>query len=113
MASPNLTDEDRRFLRDYLEALDRDFSAVVETVTVFGSKARGEATPESDLDVLVLINRGDWRLKWRIADTAYGLAVGTAVVPSVKVYTRQEWERLQWLGSEFYAAVAHDGVAAA
>ena len=113
MVAPGLTQEDRRFLAAYRDALAYDFGDVVERVIVFGSKARGEATVESDLDILVIVRSGDWRLKWNIADAAYGLAIGTSVVPSVKVYTHQEWEHLRQLGSEFYEAVVHDGVAAA
>jgi uncharacterized protein len=113
MPSPNLTHEDRALLNAFRRWLDKDLGDTVESVTVFGSKARGEATPDSDLDILVLVKAGDWRLKWRVADIAYGLAVGTNVVPSVKVYTRSEWDRLRDIESEFYDSVAQDGIAAA
>jgi uncharacterized protein len=111
--SPNLTDDDRSFLASYREALHESFGDIVEDVIVFGSKARGEATDDSDLDVLVLVRHSDWRLKWRIADVAYGLAIGTDVVPSVKVYARHEWDRLGEMRSEFQSAISRDGVAAA
>lgn len=113
MSSPNLTGEDRRLLDAFRAALKQDFDDVVETITVFGSKARGEATSESDLDILVVVDSGDWRLKWNIADVAYGLAIGTDVVPSVKVYTRQEWHRLRDMKSGFYDDVLRDGIVAA
>ena len=90
----------------------RDFGTVVREIVVFGSKARGEATEDSDLDILVLIDAGDWRLKDQIADVAYELAIGTEVVPTVLVYTVAEWNRLDRIGSAFHAAVKHEGVAA-
>jgi hypothetical protein len=34
-----------------------------------------------------VIEEGDWRLKSELADVAYELAIGTDIVPSVKIYT--------------------------
>lgn len=35
----------------------------IEEVILFGSTARGEATPSSDLDLLVITNEEDFRLR--------------------------------------------------
>ena len=112
MGRPNLSAADRHLLDRFRTTVMRDFGHVVRDITVFGSKARGEATDESDLDILVLIEAGDWRLKDQIADIAYELAIGTDVVPSVVVYTVAEWDYLDHIGSIFRAAVTRDGVAA-
>ena len=42
-------------LRLYVEALGRHFGERLVSVVVFGSQARGEARPESDLDVLIVV----------------------------------------------------------
>jgi predicted nucleotidyltransferase len=47
-------DPDRRDLDRYLVALDRRFGTDLVSVVLFGSRARGEARPESDLDVLIV-----------------------------------------------------------
>lgn len=112
MNAGKLTPADRRLLDEFRERLNRDFGGVVDAIVVFGSKARGEATKDSDLDILVLIEAGDWRLKDQIADVAYDLAIGTDVVPTVMVYTTSEWDYLARIGSTFRAAVEDDGVAA-
>lgn len=112
MGSPSLTVEDRRLLNAFRETVTREFGAAVREILVFGSKARGDSTAESDLDILVLIDAGDWRFKDQIADVAYDLAIKTEVVPSVVVYTLTEWDHLGRVGSTFQAAVTHDGVPA-
>jgi predicted nucleotidyltransferase len=110
MRTLHLTHEDQALLDSFRLALRERFGDVAKSITVYGSKARGEATEESDLDLLLLIEEGDWRLKWDIADVAYDLAIGTNVVPSVKVLTIAEWDRLREMESVFREEVERDGV---
>jgi uncharacterized protein len=110
MSRPQLTREERAWLDSYRSELARRYGALITDAIVFGSKARGEATDDSDLDLLVVIEDGDWRLKWDIADVAYSMALGTDVVPSIQVYTTTEWETLRRRRSVFLDAVERDGV---
>ena len=50
---------EQSWLNDYRQALDSDFPDLVEDIVIFGSKARGDAGPDSDLDVLVVIREAD------------------------------------------------------
>jgi predicted nucleotidyltransferase len=83
---------------------------LVKDFIIFGSKARGDAKPDSDLDVLVVIREGDWRLKDALALPGYDLAIGTDVVPSILICTIDEWHRLKDRRSAFRDAVERDGV---
>ena len=51
-------------LRKHREEL---FAMGIEHVAIFGSTARGEATPKSDLDLLITL-RSDMRLGWDYFD---------------------------------------------
>ncbi len=55
----------------------------VHEVRVFGSMARGDATWESDLDVLVVVDRLDHSIEKYISDYAWeaGFEDGIVVVP--------------------------------
>src|SRR4051812_11409247 len=72
LASAQLSDEERRVIELWLERLQAALD--VEAVWLFGSRARGDAGPESDVDLLV-ITRGDprrdrdhvWKLLWDVA----------------------------------------------
>jgi len=105
-----LTQEEELWLKSYGQALARQFPGLVEQIVIFGSKARGTATTDSDLDILVVIREGDWRLKDLVTAPGYELSLGTEVVPSIMVYTREEWGQRRRDGAPFWQVVNRDGV---
>ena len=88
---PALDDNEKRWLEGYVERLRTTPGALVERVVVYGSKARGDAGPESDVDVLVLVRDGPGavetagNLVYRDVDNSYG------VNHSIVVRTTAQW----------------------
>lgn len=105
-----MTPEEQEWLRRYGERLQERFPSLVERLIVFGSKARGDWTADSDLDIVVLITHGDWRAKDDVAGVGHDLAIGTVVVPSLLVFTVDEWAAFQRKRAPFWQAVERDGV---
>lgn len=105
-----LTSEEEIWLKSYREALVQQFPGVAEQIIIFGSKAKGTATEDSDLDLLVVIREGDWRVKDAITQPGYLLAVDTNAVPSIIVLTKEEWESLHRREAPFWQTVQRDGV---
>ena len=108
-----LTQEEEQWLRNYQQILIRRFPGLIEQIVIFGSKARETATADSDLDILIVIREGGWRLKDLITEPGYELSLGTDVVPSIMVYTREEWEQHRRDEAPFWQTVHRDGVVVA
>ena len=106
-----LTREEQQWLDAYHETLTNRFPGVVEQLIIFGSKARGEATADSDLDVMLIIRSGTWQDKEALTRPGHLLAVGTDVVPSFVVYTVDEWETRRQNRSPLWQTTIRDGVA--
>ena len=89
---PTLEPNERRWLESYLERLKKAPGGLLERVVVYGSKARGDAGPTSDVDVLVLVGgapdavRNAWRL-------ACGDDDPDGVDHNVVVRTEADWLR--------------------
>ena len=111
LLSMRLMPEDQTWLEAYRRALAQQFPTLVQHLIFFGSKARGTATADSDLDLLVVIQHGDWRLKDAVTEAGHLLAIGMDVVPSIIVLTMEEWGRLQQRAAPFWQTVTRDGVA--
>ena len=105
-----LTREERIWLEAYQKTLEAQFADLVKDIIIFGSKARGSSNEDSDLDVLVVIHKGNWETKKSVADPGYMLAIGTEVVPSLIVLTAEEWVYHQNCEAPFWQTVTRDGI---
>jgi len=81
-------------------------------IALYGSAARGERTPESDYDVLVIVATPLSRQERREIYHAIGeLEIGLDVVISLAIITREQWASPVMRGAPYHAAVVRDGIA--
>lgn len=85
------------------EAIDSDVQAVI----VFGSVARGEATPESDIDLAVIASSA-WDKRVELQDT---VRVRLGNQCDVLCFTEPEFGRLADAGEPVVSDIVRDGVA--
>ncbi len=85
----------------------------VERVVLFGSKARGSDTRESDIDLLILTRETlDQAAKARIVEALFDLQLELGVVLSTLVAGIDEWERGYFQVLPIHSEVDRDGVLA-
>ena len=105
-----LTPAEQAWLDEYRQTLARDYPGLVEDIVIFGSKARGDAGPDSDLDVLVVVGEADRQTRREVRHAGHLLSVLGNALPSIMVYSRTEWSERGRDGSAFHRAVTRDGV---
>lgn len=106
-ALPQLTQEQVVSLASAIERIIKALQP--ERVYVFGSHAKGSATAESDVDLLMIVPESDLPAHRR--DQLAYQAVGPHIVPlDILVMTRQEFERRLPAVSSLPAAVEREGV---
>ena len=109
-AARTLHPEEREWLDQFREMLATRFADVLVDMVLYGSKARGDAREDSDIDVLLVVSDAAAHLKRPLTQLAHELAATSYALPSIVAYTEAEWARLGRLGSPFRAAVERDGV---
>jgi len=83
----------------------------LSSVILFGSGARGDAEPDSDLDVLVVTEgHADEPTREWISECAWEAGFDSWIVVVPIVYSRSEWERSPERYSLLAQAVERDGV---
>ena len=102
--------EEQTWLDEYRKALRERHPGTVLRMVIYGSKARGDAREDSDLDVLLVVRDGTDHLKILLREIGYELAAVSWAVPSIMAYTQAEWDRLKDLRSAYRESVERDGV---
>ena len=103
---------DLSLVKDFQRRLPPEVACRVRGIRLFGSRARGQAEPDSDLDVLVLVDRYDPQLEHEIEDAAYAAMWDDEfrVILSLKVFSEQEFSDLIRRGWSFFRAIQREGI---
>lgn len=101
---------EQAWLDEYRNTLRTRHPGVVARLAIYGSKARGDARADSDLDVLLVVNDDAGHLKRPLRAIGYDLAAEGYAVPSIMAFTQTEWDRLEDVRSPYRQSIDRDGV---
>lgn len=82
----------------------------IDRLILFGSRARGDHAPHSDYDVLVVLPEKDRSVIDALYDATMAVLFRTHRLISLKIYRRDEFDRLASLPSPFLRNVLREGV---
>ncbi len=106
-----LTEEMKNELLEKIKAADR-----IDRIIFFGSEAAGTAGPDSDIDLIVVLDRGTSPGNFQESSANY-LQISRAIREIEKkhsidllVYTRPEFEKIKASGSIFIRRVLREGI---
>jgi predicted nucleotidyltransferase len=105
-----LSEKEQLLLKEFQGLLFKFFPGEIQEIRVFGSRARGQATAESDLDVLVVTQHEDYHMSDRIIDLACDLLLKHHVYISPKVMSRRHFDQLEAMDSDFLYHVKKEGI---
>jgi predicted nucleotidyltransferase len=103
---PHLTAEDQCVLVRILERLVEVYQP--DRIYLFGSKARGDAGPDSDYDILVLVEHPTEPL-YRLSQRGFRALRGIAAAVDVVVWDRVTFDARLHLPASFPATVVREG----
>ena len=105
-----LSDTERAAITAYVQAIRRQYPERIQAVALFGSKARGDDDPESDIDLLVICDSEDRQFRsalWRIASE---ISLEKSVLISVRIYSQERWQRARQIGLPFTSEIISDSI---
>ena len=111
MIDAPLADNEREMLEKLMAAVRARFGDLLIEARLFGSKARGDSDPESDIDVWLLFEREltreeqDWLL-----DLSMRLDLEYRTVTTTMARPRWLWEETGYKHTDFALALQEEGV---
>ncbi|MBI3925640.1 MAG: nucleotidyltransferase domain-containing protein [Armatimonadetes bacterium] len=108
----SLSPLERRAAEDFAARVRRDLGDCVLDIRVFGSRARGEAREDSDLDIWVLLEEADGSIRRTVSDLATDLLLeeDLPLVISPRVMSRDQHTQLVALERLLPAEIERDGI---
>ncbi|MEJ2210432.1 MAG: nucleotidyltransferase domain-containing protein [Anaerolineae bacterium] len=94
----------------FVQRLHDRFGDRVRSTVLFGSKARRDAGPESDIDVLVTLADDDAQLRSDVRRLAARVSLEYDVLLSVRAVSRSQWAVLSRYRFPLYQTIAAEGI---
>ena len=106
----NLNETERQAIADFIERLNDRFPEEVLEVTLFGSKARGDSSPWSDIDILIKVKEESWSLRGEISIVAADISLEYDVLIGPRVIGLERWDRMKRDGFSLYHNIIAEGI---
>ena len=100
----------QEIIKEFKTALISQFDGEVLKIMVFGSYAKGEETPESDLDILVVVKNKE--LEKQIDDIAYKIMWNFDFAPLLSIYviSEEHFNYIKKIRTGFYESIEEEGI---
>jgi predicted nucleotidyltransferase len=108
--SDRLTQREQDAVYDFLQRLQRGFGRAVRQTTLFGSKARGDSGPDSDIDILVIVDEESWSLRDSVSVIASRVSLEYGVLIGPRVIGQERWERMARENLSLYQNITREGI---
>ena len=105
-----LKPRDQAALTDFLKKVRSALGDRLIEAKLFGSKASGKDEPDSDIDVLVVVDQARVELEDRVLDIAFDVNLAHDVYLSPRVVARAILEDPVWSITPFLQAIAKEGI---
>ena len=106
----NLKSKDAAAIEEFVVRLRTVLGKNLVEVKLFGSKATGKDQPDSDIDVLVAVDKGGAEVEDEVLDIAFDTNIKHEVYISPRVIDRVTLADPVWRITPFLKAIAEEGI---
>lgn len=105
-----LTPNERQAVGRFVDTLLQQYPKRVLEAALFGSKARGDSTPYSDIDVLLIVDDDNWQFSHVISTLAARISLEYDVLIGPRIIGRERWESMKRRRFSLYRNIAAEGI---
>ena len=105
-----LSKKEKAILEQFKNILQQNLGDRLVELRLFGSKARGDDRPDSDIDVLVIMATDDWHTCDAVYDIATDILLQADICISPKIISKDRFDQLCEEGTSFIRKVSKDAI---
>ncbi|MBA7703310.1 hypothetical protein ES703_112092 [subsurface metagenome] len=105
-----LSSEEKSALTQFKADLERVLSGQLIELKLFGSKARGDDQPDSDIDVLVIVVTDDSHIRESVYNIVTDILLQTDLCISPKIISKDKFDQLRKENTSFIRNVSRDAI---
>lgn len=110
MTMLNSRQEDEKVIDEFKTSLLAEHEKDLDKIVFFGSRARGLGNPDSDYDVMLVINKKTPGLVDNIYEKSTDLSLKYGIDLSLKIYTAEEYKKKTEKLVPFFLNIKKSGV---
>ena len=101
---------DQQAAMAFVDRVQQRFDGQLISAIMFGSRARGEAESDSDMDVLVVMSSADPEIRKVIHHLAVEVWLEYGIYLSTLVWSQAHWHKVAQLQTLLYQNICKDGI---
>lgn len=106
----HLTPQERTLVEQFVSAIKQELGRQIVFMMLFGSKVRGDFSPESDLDMLIVLKAVTPAIRRRVYDILFELDPYWEGKLSPVLYTLKNFQINEEIESPFIAQIKKEGI---
>ncbi len=111
MMATRWSKKEKEILEVLKNRLQQRLGGALSEIRVFGSRVRGEHTPESDLDVMILLNIPvDWQTRKEIRYFLAEISLEYDILLSARIFSVAEWRSPLFRITPLFKSIEREGI---
>lgn len=106
----NLSEVERTAVLEFLERVRSMYDGQIQRAILFGSKARGEATSDSDIDVLLIVADETWQFRDEICNISADVSLKYDVLLDARVIGAARWQYMRDIQAGLYQNISREAI---
>lgn len=106
----NLLPNEKKAVREFLAAMSLAYGETIQSASLFGSKARGDWTQDSDLDIVLVVAGDDRQIRREMIHLLSEVELKYDVLLDVRVISAARWQYYADIKAGLYQNITRDAV---
>ena len=91
----NLLPQEKEALQKFVSYLEESIPEKTKNISLFGSKARGDSQKDSDIDILIILDKDNRQLRRTIITKAARISLEYDVLLSPRIIGAERWTEMR------------------